>query len=366
MTNRTRMGIADWIRHTPEQDEIPSATDHSDPTDIARMVVHKRRFTMDRPNLAVITLMLVTVWTTAACSTHPSSNPLAPGVNSSTCSSTTSSPRGAARGLSTTSSCSERPPSATVISQNAQCTIQGFGTARRVDPPSAVVAQLVPDGVLRVGVNYGNPNNASRDGSGALHGVAIDLACVIAADLGADVAFAAYAGIPPLLQGFAQREWILGFTASAPNLATAHPHIGVENTYLVPASSPFQVVADVDRPGVRVSVAQGNSPDVFLSSHLRSAALVRFPTVPEALAAVQQGVVQAFAGARDTELGFLSQMPSGRILPDDFATFYLGMNVGADRPDALAYLNEFVEGAKRSGLIQEAISRAGLTGVMIP
>jgi hypothetical protein len=59
-------------------------------------------------------------------------------------------------------------------------------------------------------------------------------------------------------------------------------------------------------------------------------------------------------------------MPSGRVLPDDFATFYLGMNVGPDRPDALAYLNEFVERAKRSGLIQEAISRAGLTGVTIP
>lgn len=321
---------------------------------------------MDRTNLAVITLMLATVWATAACSSHPSFNPLAPGVNSSTCSSATSSTRNAARDLSTTSACPERPSGATVISQNAQCTIKGFGAARRGNPLAGVVAQLVPDGVLRVGVNYGNPNNASRDGSGALHGVAIDLSCVLAADLGADVAFTAYDGIPTLLQGFDRREWILGFTATAPNLATAHPHIGVENTYLVSASSPFQAVADVDRAGVRVSVAQGNAPDLYLTSNLRSAALVRFPTVPAALAAVQQGVVQAFAGARDTALGFLSQMPSGRVLPDNFATFYLGMNVGPDRQDALAYLNEFVDRAKRSGLIQEAINRAGLTGVAIP
>jgi polar amino acid transport system substrate-binding protein len=323
---------------------------------------------MYRPNLTVITLMLASVWATAGCGTHPAINPLAPEVNSSTsCSSTTFSASSAARALSTTSACSERSPGeTTVISQNAQCTIQGFGTARRSGPPPAVVAQLVPDGVLRVGVNYGNPNNASRDGSGALHGVAIDLACVIAADLEADVAFTAYAGIPTLLQGFDRREWILGFTAMAPNLATAHPHIGVDNTYLVPASSPFQAVADVDRAGVRVSVAQGNATDLYLTSHLQSAALVRFPTVPDALAAVQQGAVQAFAGARDTALGFLSQMPSGRVLPDNFATFYLGMNVGPDRPDALAYLNAFVERAKRSGLIQEVINRAGLTGVTIP
>jgi polar amino acid transport system substrate-binding protein len=298
---------------------------------------------MYRSNPAVMTAIVVTVCATAACGTHPSLNPVAPEP--------------------TLQSATQ------VISHNAQCTIHGFSTARtrRGDqPPPAYVEQLAPDGIVRVGVNYGNPNNASRDGSGILHGVAIDLACVIAADLAADVSFTAYSGIPPLLKGFDQREWVLGFTASAPNLATAHPHIGVENSYLVPADSPFQSVGEVDRAGVRVSVAQGNSPDLYLSSHLRAAVLVRFPTVPEALGAVREGAVNAFAGARDTELGFLAQMPSGRVLPDDFATFYLGINVSPSQPAALAYLNEFVERAKRSGLIQEAIHRAGLVGVTIP
>ncbi|HXB57292.1 MAG TPA: transporter substrate-binding domain-containing protein [Vicinamibacteria bacterium] len=298
---------------------------------------------MHHKNRVVITAIVVAVCATAACGTHPSVSPVAP------------DPVGQA--------------ATQVISRNAQCTIHGSDTARvrRGNPhPPAYLAQLAPDGILRVGVNYGNPNNASRDGSGTLHGVAIDLACVIAADLEADVAFIAYSGIPPLLRGFDQREWVLGFTASAPNLATAHPHIGVENSYLVPAGSPFQAVGDVDRPGVRVSVAQGNSPDLYLTTHLRSAVLLRFPTVPEALGALRQGAVQAFAGARDTEFGFLAQMPSGRVLPDDFATFYLGINVSPNSPAALGYLNGFVERAKHSGLIQEAINRAGLVGVTIP
>jgi polar amino acid transport system substrate-binding protein len=317
--------------------------EYRDPTDIARMVEHERRLAMRHTSPVVISAIIVAVCGTAGCGSHPSLSPVAPDQG--------------------------RQATTRVISQNAQCTIQGFDTARvrRGDaPPPAYVAQLAPDGILRVGVNYGNPNNASRDGSGNLHGVAIDLACVIAADLEADLVFAAYSGIPPLLRGFDQREWVLGFTATAPNLATAHPHIGVENTYLVPAGSPFQAVGDVDRSGVRVSVALGNAPDLYLTSHLRSAALVRFPTVPEALGAVRQGAVDAFAGARDTALGFLPQMPTGRVLPDDFATFYLGINVSPSRPEALAYLNGFVERAKRSGLIQEAINRAGLVGVTIP
>lgn len=294
----------------------------------------------------VITAILGTVWATAACGTqtslNPALNPVAPSAI--------------------------LPIPTRVVSQNAQCTTQASRAGRqsREDLLSVAMEQLAPDGVLRVGVNYGNPNNASRDGSGVLRGVAIDLACAIAADLGVDVAFTGYGGIPTLQQGFDRGEWILGFTATAPNLATAHPHLGVENTYLVPGNAPFQTVADVDRPGVRVSVAQGNNTDQYLTTNLRSAALVRFPTVPAALAALQVGSVDAFAGARDTALGFLPQMPGGRVLPDAFATFYLGMNVGLGRSDALAYLNAFVEEAKRSGLIQEAIARAGLTGVTIP
>jgi polar amino acid transport system substrate-binding protein len=283
----------------------------------------------------LISALLGCICATAACGSERAGNPVAPSIPTT-------------------------PPQ--VVSQNAQCATPKSNE----NIPSLAKPQLTPDGVLRVGVNYGNPNNASRDASGTLRGVAIDLACAIAADLNVDIAFSAYSGIPPLLQGFERGEWIIGFTATAPNLAQANPHLGVENTYLVAESSAFQRVADVDRPGVRISVAQGNNTDQYLSANLRSASLVRFPTVPEALAAVQQGRVDAFAGARDTALTFLSQFPGGRVLPDAFATFYLGVNVGFDRPDALAFLNAFVERAKRSGLIQEAISRAGLTGVIIP
>jgi polar amino acid transport system substrate-binding protein len=283
----------------------------------------------------IVTAILASTWATAACGRQESPNPVAPSA-----------------GLLPTR----------VISENAQCTIQ----ASPVDAASTAKVQLAPDGVLRVGVNYGNPNNASRDGSGVLRGVAIDLACAIAAELRVDVAFSAYSGIPPLLQGFDRGEWMVGFTATAANLTTAHPHLGVENTYLVRGAAPFQSVTDVDRAGVRISVAQGNNTDMYLTANLRSATLVRFPTVTEALTAVQQGTVDAFAGGRDTALGFLPQMPEGRVLPDTLATFYLGISLGLDRSDALTYLNVFVERAKRSGLIQEAVSRAGLTGVMVP
>src|SRR5260370_42242129 len=47
------------------------------------------------------------------------------------------------------------------------------------DPDGAVLSDLAPNGVLRVGINFGNPNNATRNPvTGQLSGVAVVLACV--------------------------------------------------------------------------------------------------------------------------------------------------------------------------------------------
>src|SRR5712692_7152674 len=153
---------------------------------------------------------------------------------------------------------------AQLLPHNPQCTLQSF--VRRddeVDPE--VLEQLAPSGVLKVGVNYGNPNNATLDASGLLHGVAVDLACILARRLGVEVDFAGYPGVVPFEQGFANGEWTIGFShdpaLGPPTFAYAHPHIGVENTYLVPEGSPIQSVADADQPGIRISVARGNAPD---------------------------------------------------------------------------------------------------------
>jgi hypothetical protein len=144
-------------------------------------------------------------------------------------------------------------------------------------------------------------------------------------------------------------------------------HLGVENTYLVPDASPFQSVADVDAPGVLISVAQGNSPDVYLSATLKSATLVRTATVPQALALLAKGQVNAFAGSRSAEAMFIaSSFPSGRMLPDNFliANIAAGLLLGHDQ--GLGYVDEFIDWGKTSGLVQLAIGRSHLIGVSIP
>jgi len=242
------------------------------------------------------------------------------------------------------------------------------------DPDAAVLHDLAPSGVMRVAFNYNNRNNAARNPiTGALTGPGIDMSCKLAEGTHAQFVAIAYLGVPPLLVGLANGDWAAAFafdqTLEPPGITAAIPHIGVDNTYLVSADAPFQKVADVDAPGVRISVAQGSSGDIYLGRTLKYATLVRTAATPQALDLLRTGQVDAFAGGRGPQVLAFIACCGGRLLPDNFLIANLAMVV----PDTatrhsgagLQYINEFVDWAKTSGLVQEAIDRAQQGGTHV-
>ena len=248
------------------------------------------------------------------------------------------------------------------------------GTTWEGDPDAAVLHDLAPSGVMRVAFNYNNRNNAARDPiTGALTGPGIDLSCTLAQATHAPFVALAYLGVPPLLAGLANGDWDAAFafdqTLEPPGITAAIPHIGVDNTYLVRGDAVFQKVADVDAPGVRISVAQGSSGDIYLGRTLKYATLVRTPATPQALNLLGTGQVDAFAGGRGPQVLAFIACCGGRLLPDNFLIANLAMVV----PDTAAghsgaglqYINEFVDWAKTSGLVQVAIDRAQQGGTHV-
>jgi len=270
-------------------------------------------------------------------------------------------------------------PHASLRADQIAATVSNFvcdvdGATWEGDPDAAVLHDLAPTGVTRVAFNYNNRNNAARSPiTGALTGPGIDMSCKLAAGTHAQFVAVPYLGVPPLLAGLADGDWDAAFafdqTLEPPGITAAITHIGVANTYLVRGDAPFQKVADVDAPGVRISVAEGSSPDIYLSRTLKYATLVRTPATPQALDLLRTGQVDAFAGGRGPQVIAFIACCGGRLLPDNFLIANLAIVVPdtaqGHSGEGLQYIDEFVDWAKTSGLVQLAIDRAKQGGTHV-
>jgi polar amino acid transport system substrate-binding protein len=83
------------------------------------------------------------------------------------------------------------------------------------------------------------------------------------------------------------------------------------------------------------------------------------------LDALRAGDVNAFAASRPGLLQRSAQLPGSRVLEDRFHTVFVAMMVPKGQAGRLAYISDFIEEAKASGLVQQAIERAGLRGAQV-
>jgi polar amino acid transport system substrate-binding protein len=235
---------------------------------------------------------------------------------------------------------------------------------------SSVRSDLAPTGKLRVGTNYGNPVLATKDDtSGELHGVAVDLARELGERVGVPVELVAYDAAGKMVEGLKSSAWDVAFLAVDPGregeISFTAPYIEIEGTYLVPAGSPLRAVADVDRKGVRIALAAGAAYDLFLARTLKNAQLLRAPDPKAAFELLVAGKAEALAGVRQTLVTNAEKLPGSRVFDDRFLGIGQALGLPKGRDAGAKYLREFIEDLKASGLVAQAIEKAGLRGVSI-
>jgi polar amino acid transport system substrate-binding protein len=98
---------------------------------------------------------------------------------------------------------------------------------------------------------------------------------------------------------------------------------------------------------------------------LKQAELVRADTVIGAFELLKAGSVDISALPRPNLIQWSTQLPGSRLLPDRFGVNLVAIAVPKGKAERLAYVAEFIEAAKASGLVKEAIERAGLKGVQL-
>ena len=70
--------------------------------------------------------------------------------------------------------------------------------------------------------------------------------------------------------------------------------------------------------------------------------------------------IEGIALSRESLSGLLGNIAGGRILDDAFLNSSTAVCVPKGKPAALAYVSEFIEEAKASGLVRKALDEMGL------
>lgn len=236
--------------------------------------------------------------------------------------------------------------------------------------PPAARSELAPTGKLRVGLLFRNASYVTKDGPAAeMQGVAVDLGRALARQLGVPFEPVRYEAVGKMVDGAKAGDWdvaFLGFEpARTPHMDFTAAYLEIGNSYLVPAGSPIRIIGDVDRPGHRIGVSQRSLQDVFVTRSIKHAQLVRVPSNAESVKLLASGKINALIANRTALLAVAESVPGSRIL--EGSVFNLGQSLGIakGRPAGTAYAKEFIEYAKSSGLVQQAIDRAELRGVNV-
>ena len=231
---------------------------------------------------------------------------------------------------------------------------------------------LAPTGTLRAVFLGGNPVQGRVDPqSGAATGPVPDLVRELARRLGVPAAVIPAPDAAGVIAALKNRTADIGFLAydetRAREVDFGAPFVVMRNSYLVPAGSALQRSADVDRAGVTVAAVKGQTQELFVSSHLKSARVRVLPTMP-AQAEVERlltaGEVQAFAINRQRSLE--AQTAAGsklRVLPDSFLDVDQCFVVAKGDAAKLAPIEAFMADMRASGFMKSSIERAGVGGV---
>ena len=235
---------------------------------------------------------------------------------------------------------------------------------------AAVRAELAPSGRLRVGLNYSNfllVKKGATDADAA--GVAPDLGREVARRLSVPVQFVGHPGAGELAEAVSSGAWDIAFLGAEParanRIAFTAAYLEIPATYLVPAGSSIQSLADVDRTGIRIAVSERSAYDLFLSRSLKHAQLVRAPGLDASYDVFVAQKLEVLAGLKPRLVTDVEKLPGARILEGSFTAIQQAIGTPVARAAGAKFLRQFVEEAKASGLVAKAIERHGARGVSV-
>lgn len=233
-----------------------------------------------------------------------------------------------------------------------------------------IVSELAPTGVLRAGINMSNFLLVTgKTDAGDPQGVAPDVAAEIARRLGVPVRYVPFDRPSKLADAAGTNSWDIGLIGAEPQRAEkidfTPAYCEIEATYLVPKDSPITSVAEVDRPGVRITVVRGAAYELWLERNIKHATVLRSDSADGALNQFVAEKLEAYAALRPRLLTDATKLTESRILPGNFMTVQQAIGTEKKNAAGAAFLRDFVAEAKNSGLVARLIEKHHVVGLSV-
>ena len=229
--------------------------------------------------------------------------------------------------------------------------------------------QLAPSGTLRVGVNLSNFLLVQRNPDGSIRGIVPDLAQELARRLGVPAQLRHYEKVGDVADGAKKGEWDVAFIGAEPQRAAeidfTAPYVEIEATYLVPAGSPIKALADVDKKGVRIAVAERSAYHLWLERNIKQATLVTAAGIEASYQVFVKDKLEVLAGLKPRLMEDVAKVPGAKILEGRFTAVQQAIGTPKGRPEGAAYLRQFAEDVKASGLVAQLIERHKIRGLSV-
>jgi polar amino acid transport system substrate-binding protein len=234
----------------------------------------------------------------------------------------------------------------------------------------AARAELAPGGKLRIDLNYGNFLLVLKDGPGGEpRGIAPDLGRELGRRLGVPVEFLKYEQAGKLADAVKDGKCDVGFLGAEPQraneIAFTTAYLEIPVTFLVPAGSKIGSIAEVDRDGVRIAVADRSAYDLYLSRHLKKAQLIRAQGIDGSYELFVREKLDVLAGLKPRLVSDAEKLPGARILDGQITGVQQAVGTPKARAAAAQFLGAFVEDLKHSGLVKKIAAEHGVRGVVV-
>ena len=111
-------------------------------------------------------------------------------------------------------------------------------------------------------------------------------------------------------------------------------------------------------------LARSSTTSTALPGLLKSATVVRVPTIERVNAMLKDRTLDAFATNKSILFEISDGLPGSKVLDGRYGLEQLALGIPKGRESGLPYARSFVAAAVSSGLVKAAIARAGLRGTL--